>query len=561
MRTQGFVESAQAILFLCVLFACLQPKATKHILKGVGIMVSGRTIGSRKTNSTFFRRGTKVIDISGRASKWAMLAGWERATYRLGGGIALITFLDLKAHHPLLLRAIGIGIVTIVVTVAVFFGRIQMHKRHINRGVIGPIHKTLAPMVGQYAYVAPTHWIEVADDYATNPSTRVVIHLPEEFPATAEQRKIIPPIVAAKLGGEWDSEFNLKGRNPKLIMRPAPTPPDSVRLPQLADAMTNAPEYAPILGIGSHGKIISADLNSDSPHIALSMGSGGGKSTAVRALVIQLLRNGAEVEIIDIAKRGVSHLWAKNIPGVSIWRTAETAHNALVRLGKEMEGRYEEIYADPSRESQFTRKIIVFEELNASFKMLDDYWRNVKTKDDPKVSPAITAFANIQFAGRQGRINEIVVAQSFTARAIGGPESRENFAIRILGRYTMNAWKMLAPEVWPAPRSSRHLGRVQLVTGGETFATQVLYTTDEEAYAYATSRPRAAQPVITTVTTETVTNQRVYTLAEAVRESIIPVEYEAAKKIRQRNADFPKGDEATEKNLREWFANYVGGKR
>lgn len=522
-------------------------------------MVSGRT-SSQKTNSTFFRRGDKILDRTGRASKWSMLAGWERAIYRFGAALGFVGFFDLRANHPVLLRVIMLAILTIAVTVALFFGNIQLRNRTINRSVVMPIHRTLAPIVEQYAYTSPSRWIDVPVDYASNPSTRVVIHLPQEFAATAEQKKVIPSIVASRLGGEWDSEFNMRGKDPRLIMRPAPQPPDVIRLSHVADAMANAPEHAPILGVGSHSKLISADLNSDSPHIALSMGSGGGKSTAVRALVIQLIRNGAEVEIIDIAKRGVSHLWAKGIDGVSIWRTAETAHNALVRLGKEMEGRYEEIYIDPSRESQFTRKIVVFEEVNASFKMLADYWKLVRNKEDSKESPAVIAFANMLFAGRQGRINVIAVAQSFSARAIGGPESRENFAIRILGRYSVNAWKMLAPEVWPAPKSSRHVGRIQLVTGGEAFATQVLYTTDQEAYAYATSAKRVRQPVVTTITTEHVANKRVYTLAEAARENVIPVEYEAAKKIRQRNSDFPRGPKYTREELTQWFANYPGGK-
>jgi hypothetical protein len=560
MRTAGFTENAQVLLFLCVLLACMQPKAFKHIIRGGFTMLSGRT-SDRKTNSTFFRRGNKVLDPSGRAGKWSMLAGWERATYRAGAAIAFLGFMDMRTNHPTALRVVGILIVTVAVTATVFFGNIHLNKRKLSRGIVMPIHRTLAPIVEQYAHITPTQWIDVPDDYATNASTRVVIHLPQEFPATTEQRRAIPPIVAAKLGGEWDSEFNMKGKDPRLIMRPAPQPPDSIRLSQLVDAMDRAPEHAPILGVGSHEKIISADLNSDSPHIALSMGSGGGKSTAVRALAIQLLRNGAEVEIIDIAKRGVSHLWGKRIEGVSIWRTAETAHNALVRLGKEMEGRYEEIYIDPTREGTFTRRIVIFEEVNASFKMLTDYWKTIKTKEDPKDSPAVTAFANMLFAGRQGRMNVIAVAQSFSARAIGGPESRENFAIRILGRYSVNAWKMLAPEVWPAPRSSRHVGRVQMVTGGEAFATQVLYTTDEEAYAYATSRPRTRQPVVTTVTTEHVANARVYTLAEAVREEIIPAKYnyDTAKKIRQRNPSFPEMP-ATAEAITEWFANYPGGK-
>jgi hypothetical protein len=50
--------------------------------------------------------------------------------------------------------------------------------------------------------------------------------------------------------------------------------------------------------------------------------------------------------------------------------------------------------------------------------------------------------------------------------ALGGPEVREQFYTRILARYTVNAWRMLAPEIPPAPKSAKHTGRAQVVMGG-----------------------------------------------------------------------------------------------
>jgi hypothetical protein len=81
------------------------------------------------------------------------------------------------------------------------------------------------------------------------------------------------------------------------------------------------------------------------------------------------------------------------------------------------------------------------------------------------------------------------VAQSATARALGGPEIREQFATRILARYSMNAWRMLAPEIHPAPKSTKHPGRAQVVIGGTARETQVLFFTDAEAREWATSDP------------------------------------------------------------------------
>ncbi|MGW5609478.1 hypothetical protein ACWEWI_25945 [Streptomyces sp. NPDC003753] len=87
----------------------------------------------------------------------------------------------------------------------------------------------------------------------------------------------------------------------------------------------------------------------------------------------------------------------------------------------------------------------------------------------------------------------LLVAQSATARALGGPEVREQFAIRILAGYSMNAWRMLAPEIHPAPKPTKHPGRAQVVIGGTARETQVLFFTDAEAREWATSRPPASK--------------------------------------------------------------------
>jgi hypothetical protein len=62
----------------------------------------------------------------------------------------------------------------------------------------------------------------------------------------------------------------------------------------------------------------------------------------------------------------------------------------------------------------------------------------------------------------------------------GGPESRENFGIRCLARYTRNNWQMLVPEA-AMPRASRTLGRWQVVVRGVATECQVCYLTTAEA--------------------------------------------------------------------------------
>ncbi|MEU5958721.1 hypothetical protein [Streptomyces sp. NPDC047525] len=132
------------------------------------------------------------------------------------------------------------------------------------------------------------------------------------------------------------------------------------------------------------------------------------------------------------------------------------------------------------------RLLILLEEVNATMKQLASYWERTRESGDPKV-PAVDALNEILYMGRQVRMHVLLVAQSATARALGGPEVREQFATRILARYSLNAWRMLAPEVHPAPKSTKHPGRAQVVIGGSASETQVLFFTDAEAREWATT--------------------------------------------------------------------------
>ncbi|MFD7555495.1 hypothetical protein ACFV9E_13305 [Streptomyces sp. NPDC059835] len=137
------------------------------------------------------------------------------------------------------------------------------------------------------------------------------------------------------------------------------------------------------------------------------------------------------------------------------------------------------------------RLVILVEEVNATMAQLKRYWAKIRESGDPKTSPAVDVLAEILFMGRQVRLHVLLVAQSATARAIGGPEMRENFATRILVRYTRNAWRMLVPEVSPIPMPTEHPGRVQVVTRGRAQETQVLNLSNAEAREWAMSGAHA----------------------------------------------------------------------
>ncbi|MFE5994578.1 hypothetical protein [Streptomyces sp. NPDC056453] len=191
----------------------------------------------------------------------------------------------------------------------------------------------------------------------------------------------------------------------------------------------------------------------------------------------------------------ISHPWAHGIDGVTYCRDIADIHDQLIELGQigRLRTRIaDEVGIDADPKTIGPRVLILLEEINAIMKQLARYWEKIRESGGPKASPALDALNEILYMGRQLRMHVLLVAQSATARALGGPEVREPFATRILARYSVNAWRMLAPEVHPAPKSTKHHGRAQVVIGGSARETQVLFCTETEARELATTGKKAA---------------------------------------------------------------------
>ncbi|MFB7918026.1 helicase HerA domain-containing protein [Streptomyces sp. NPDC056061] len=243
-----------------------------------------------------------------------------------------------------------------------------------------------------------------------------------------------------------------------------------------------------MIGFGASGRIVSVDLDAESPHILVNASTGGGKSVTLRCIACQMLRHGSLVLVLDTKR--ISHPWASGLPGVTYCRDIADIHDQLIALG--MEGRRrtrvaDELGIDADPKAIGPRLLILLEEVNATMKQLARYWKKIRESGAPKTSPAVDALNEILYMGRQLRMHVLLVAQSATARALGDPEVREQFSTRILARYSVNAWRMLTPEVHPAPKSTKHHGRAQVVSGGSARETQVLFFTETEAREWATT--------------------------------------------------------------------------
>jgi hypothetical protein len=521
--------------------------------------------GRHLTDAGWLERGTKTLTPNGRASRWAHKPRLERAAWRTGGTLlAVAAVWGLAADTgPTLLALAALGAVGLGwLGWRAWLGALEL--RH-TRGWVRPLHRALAPVLGHPLAARPKSWLEVPRGYHGHEGAEVTVHLPKDFAATGDVAKgAITAIVSAKLALEHPSaSWHLAGHDPHVTYTVQVPPPDKVTLADVREAIAAAKDTAPVLGLGRGRKPVDCDLDQDSPHVIFSMGSGAGKSAALRTLVAQQLNRGAIALILDIKR--LSHAWAKGLPNVRYCRDIADIHEALLWLGEETDRRNQvaddgaDIDGNTDHVDVGPRLIIVAEELNATSARLASYWRRIKAKEDPNMSPAMEAFGDVFFMGRQVRENILAVAQMFTARTVGGPEARENCGVRILGRYTLNNARMLCPEIWPFPKSSRRPGRVQVCVGGHAKETQAAFFTPAEARELATSGivsifPAAGEPAVSTRLIRPAEGLHIagsrepIGLREAIASGVLPVSegstaarwLEAVRKARQYDAEFPK---------------------
>jgi hypothetical protein len=380
-----------------------------------------------------------------------------------------------------------------------------------RRRRVQPLHQVLAPLLGYPERTPWRRYIYVPTGYA-RPGGQVEIALPPDLVTTDDENvgRVIANAVRTKLPlADATESWRLSGRNHFLIMRPRfhlPTPAQVWALgdPRVRELVDAQPDSAPLLGCAGGWVPVATDHDTDAPHSLFSIGSGGGKSETLKGLAAQLMHNGAEVWILDY--KFTSHEWARGIARIA--RDIEAIHIALVDLARIAEGRNrtaEAAAAAGEGRPWFRRVAVMVEEANMTIKLLKLWWdtnrRHLAAREDLepdelvarygdpswKTSPAVVALLFLMSMGRERRMHVLLVAQLATANALGGPEIREQFHSRVLGRATAKAWAMLAPEIQPAPVCSRHRGRLYVVVEGRVIETQGARWTDAQARGWATA--------------------------------------------------------------------------
>jgi hypothetical protein len=478
--------------------------------------VTGRELdGVRRTNATWLKPGRDLADGVRHAWPWHYLPRNQRMAWRLGVPAAVVLLGWSGWYDPVQTMYVvqGLGVLAVAVF-AYWFWTIIKNFENRHR-FLGP----LSVVLGGRWHVDPAALlpgIKVPADCRTNADHPAEVVLPEGYRELDRQAEQSAKIIAKRVRipvDRMDYEIDWEGDRPKMLVRAQEVPPEFVGFETAKPYLEQATDTRYFLGIGLRGKPIWVDLDLDSPHLAFSFGSGGGKSTVIRLLAAQVLRLGGKVVILDHAKEGDSHAdWVYDdhgnlLPGVEFHTSTEDVHEALIGLEAERARRsrvahYAKRFKRPA--PHFQRILVVGEELNTGTPMLIDLWKQLRkdiaaaekaetgeASEQPLRSPAMAAMAALVNAGRAQRMNFGAVAQRFDAKVIGGGDVRASFMVRVLARFGPDAVRMLVPNVDPKPRSSNFPGRMVLALEGEAETLQAAYLTAEEAQEWALGGYRA----------------------------------------------------------------------
>lgn len=268
------------------------------------------------------------------------------------------------------------------------------------------------------------------------------------------------------------------------------TPSQSLGFPEILDfkaasyLLGKTQQNAPLLGVDGTMAPLTVNLDTESPHVLVVAGTGGGKSTVTRSILAQSVARGAVGVILDIKR--CSHRWAYGSAQIGYAKTMPEIGNALVELGREVHRRNEVIEQWPGAIEDAPvgpRIVVAFEELNATMTQLRELDKRV-----PKGAyKAFEALNDVLLLGRAAKVHMIGVMQFPDFRIL--PQAMvEQFCTRIMIRYTKNAWVKIAWDAGMPQAAPSQAGRGMIVYGGKAREAQFLFLTEDECQALTNDR-------------------------------------------------------------------------
>lgn len=271
------------------------------------------------------------------------------------------------------------------------------------------------------------------------------------------------------------------------LVTTAPTEaPTLVTYRQVASAMKATADGTVVLGIDASHRVVTTSLDTDDPHVVVSMSSGRGKSVMLRNLIAQFLEQGCFINLADVKKISLHEF--KDTPGIRIYREVDQIRDMISTFKTEMMERYETLVKVsvaewPAILAGWRRKILMFEEMNAFAALSQIYWDSIREPGERAAIPWMLELGEILSMARQVKMHVVVVGQRIDSKTVGNGNNRENFGTKIFSNPTPQTWRMFADG--KKPSNSKIKGRNVGIIAGEQTIYQGVFMTFEEAIEHS----------------------------------------------------------------------------
>lgn len=341
------------------------------------------------------------------------------------------------------------------------------------------------------------NWMLLPESLAA-PDARIVIRLPWTWRGSEPDRQNLSTLVNTRLPGEWVARVTLTGETftavythkpPPKPPVPEPEPPAAVDLEdrRIQEALANLKPEEFLLGVDENDELVIRKMSGELSHWAYSVGSGGGKSTTLQWLAVQMVMKRGT--IVGIDPKLISLKPLEGVTGVHLYKDPDNAID--MRRGLEWAAdvtaaRFYEI--ERGTETEFPPLYVFLEESNELSGLLRAVWNRIRIKtgeDKEQAGDPIweDVVAYMLRFGRAANVHLIAVFQDFKDNQFGGTSLQPLFRLKILGNYDVRQWERitgLGKAVMPP--NVEKAGRMAMVSEGKpiTYQTPYLFLDTED---------------------------------------------------------------------------------
>jgi len=457
--------------------------------------------------NTYRGRGARWLDRAVRAVLWA-----ARITGKVWrAGRATARTLRNWGCWPYAARALTRVIVTALVVFSVVpaWDVWALLVAVLATAALGPLLPKMVPTEpGDDVVYGPKLWIVLREDLDLpddeprqnwlqlpkrlgDEGARIVVRLPWTFRGSDLEKESMTSLINSRLPGEWAGRFTFRGEHPTAVYThkpppkppaPAPAPPKAVDIeePRIQEALANLGPDEFLLGVDEKNELVIREMTGNNAHWAYSVGSGGGKSTTLQWLAVQMLMKGGI--IVGVDPKLISLAPLEGIPGVYLYQDPQNGQDmreAIYWVADVVMARFYEI--KQGTQKGFPPLYMFLEESNELAGILRNVWNKIRVKKGDDKDPAADpiweeAVGKILRFGRAANVHILAVFQDFKDNEFSGQSLRPLFPFKVLGSYDPHQWERITgmPKN-TAPPNVRKAGLMVTVTNGVPFSYQTPY--------------------------------------------------------------------------------------